>query len=62
MVHIKEEIKVLGIGSPMPHNQCLSRRLLLIGVIQCDFCHKFVIRQLEYFLGKSLSIEFYLLF
>lgn len=63
MVHIKEEIKALEAGSPVPHNQCLSQRLLLVGVIQCNFCHnKFVIRQLEYFLGKSLSIEFYFLF
>lgn len=63
MAHIKEEINVLGVGSHVPHYQCLSQRLLLVGVIQCDFCHdKFVIRQLEYFLGKSLGIEFHLLF
>lgn len=53
VVHITEEIKVLGVGSHVFHNHCLSQRLLLVGVIQCEFCHnKFMIRKLEYFLAK----------
>lgn len=63
VVHIKKEVKVLGVGCHVPHNQCLSQRLLLAGVMQYDFCHnKFVISQLKYFLVKSLSIELHLLF
>lgn len=56
MVYIKDKIKALGCGANVSHNQCLSLRMSVVGIVSYhDFSHNnFVIRWLECFLGKSL--------